>query len=111
MGRRLNFHAVVCILLFVGLLPLQAQAACKEKIAELDQRFASPEVDPNMRNSMKMFRDQAASACEQGNEAIAMQQLGLMEMMLPPSQAEVQAEQQTEVDSLKPLTDKFMVGR
>jgi hypothetical protein len=71
MGRRLNFHAVVCILLFAGLLPLQALAACKEKISELNQCIASPEVDPNMRNSMKMFRDQAASACEQGHEVIA----------------------------------------
>jgi len=111
MDGRLKFHAVVCILLFTGLLPLQAQAACKEKIAELDQRLASPELDPNMRNSVKMFRDQAASACEQGHEASAMQQLSFMEMMLPPSQAEVQAKRRTEADSLKPLTDEFMVGR
>ena len=49
--------------------------------------------------------------CDQGNEAAAMQHLGMLEMMLPPPQAEVQAKQQADADTLKPLTDEFMVGR
>ncbi|TFG82563.1 MAG: hypothetical protein E4H19_12905 [Chromatiales bacterium] len=111
MGQRINVRTAVSILLLAGLLPLQVQAACKEKIAELDQRIAGPEVDSNMRPAMKMFRDGAASACDQGNDAAAMQQLGMLEMMLPPPQAEVQAKQQADADTLKPLTDEFMVGR
>jgi hypothetical protein len=111
MGQRLNFCTFVSVLLLAGLFPLQVQAACKEKIAELDQRIAGPELDSNTRNALKMFRDGAASACDQGNDAAAMQQLGILEMMLPPPQAEVQAKQQADADSLKPLTDEFMVGR
>lgn len=110
-GRRLNSRTVVFILLLAGLLPLQAQAACKEKIAELDQRIADPALDSNLRNTVKMFRDGAASACDQGHDAAAMQQLSILEMMLPPPQAEVQAKQQADADTLKPLTDEFMVGR
>ena len=37
-GRILNSLSVIPTLLLVVLLPLQAQAGCKEKIAELDQR-------------------------------------------------------------------------
>jgi len=110
-GHRLNARAVFSILLLAALFPLQAQAACKEKIAELDQRIAGPELDANLRNGVKMFRDGAATMCEQGNEAAAMQQLGMLEMMLPPPQAEVQAKQQADADTLKPLTDEFMAGR
>ena len=110
MSRRLNFCAVVSIFLLAGLLPLQVHAACNEKIAEIDQRVAGPEVDSNMRNALKMIRDQAALGCDQGNDAPAMQQLGILEMMLPPQQAEVQAKQQADADTLKPLTDEFMVG-
>lgn len=110
-GRILNSHSVIPTLLLVALLPLQAQAGCKEKIAELDQRIAGPEVDANMQNTLKMFRDGAAEMCDQGHEATAMQQLSLVEMMLPTPQAEVQAQQQADADTLKPLTDEFMVGR
>lgn len=111
MGKRLNFPAVVSILLAAGLLPLQVQAACNEKIVELDHRIAGPEVSQDMRQALKMFRDGAATACDQGNDAAAMQQLGILEMMLPPQQAEVQAKQQANADTLKPLTDEFMMGR
>lgn len=110
-GRMLNSRLLVSMLLLAAVLPLQAQAACKEKIAELDLRIAGPEVDANTRNALKMFRDGAADMCDQGNEATAMQQLGIMEMMLPPLQAEVQAKQQADANTLKPLTDEFMVGR
>jgi len=102
---------VVLVFMFAGLLPQQVQATCKEKIAELDQRIAGPEVDSNTRQALKMFRDGAATACDQGNDTAAMQQLGMLEMMLPPPQAEVQAQQQADADTLKPLTDEFMTGR
>ena len=97
-GRILNSLSVIPTLLLVALLPLQAQAGCKEKIAELDQRIAGPEVDANMQNTLKMFRDGAAEMCDQGHEATAMQQLSLVEMMLPVPQAEVQAQQQADAD-------------
>jgi hypothetical protein len=110
-GRILNSRSVVSILLLAALLPLQAQANCKEKIAEIDQRIAGPEVDESTRTTLKMFRDGVAAMCDQGNEEMAMQQLSMLEMMLPPPQAEVQAKQQAGADTLKPLTDEFMVGR
>ena len=110
-GRMLNSRPIVSILLFAALLPLQAQAGCKEKIAKIDQRIAGPGVDSNTRNTLKMFRDAAAKMCDQGNDTTAMQQLGMMEMLLPQLQAEKQAKKRAGANSLKSLTDKFMVGR
>jgi hypothetical protein len=111
MIRNLNFYPAAALLLLLGWLPLQSLAACQEKITELDQRIDGSELDPNLRNSVAMFRDQAASTCDQGHDASAMQLLGMIEMMLPPPQAEVDAARQADADSLKPLTDAFMVGR
>ena len=94
-------------------LPLQAQAACKEKLAEVDQRMASPQMDANQRNAVQMFRDQAAGMCSQGNEAAAMQTLVLIEMMLPPSQAQQeQAAADRKADDLTKsrLTNEFLEG-
>ena len=110
-GRILSSRSVVFMLLLAALLPLQAQADCTEEIAEIDQRIAGPEVDANTRTTLKMFRDGVAAMCDQANEEMAMQQLGMLEMMLPPPQEEVQAKQQAAADTLKPLTDEFMTGR
>jgi len=104
---------VTAIVLMVVLLPLQATAACKEKLAEVDQRMASPQMDANQRNAVQMFRDQAAGMCAQGNDATAMQTLGLIEMMLPPSQAQqTQAIADREADELTKarLSDEFLEG-
>lgn len=74
------------IILLTALLPLQAKVGCKEKLAEVDQRMASPQMYANQRNAVQMFRDEAAVMCAQGNEATAMQTLSMIKMMLPPSQ-------------------------
>ena len=104
---------VTAIVLMVALLPLQATAGCKEKLAEVDQRMASPQMDANQRNAVQMFRDQAAGMCDQGNDATAMQTLGLIEMMLPPSQAQQeQAVADREADELTKarLGNEFLEG-
>lgn len=80
-----KFILIIVILLF-ALLPLQAKVGCKEKLSEVDQRLAKPQMYANQRNAVKMFRDQAAEMCAQGNEATAMQTLSMVEMMLSPSQ-------------------------
>ena len=101
------------IVLMAVLLPLQVTAACKEKLAEVDQRMASPQMDANQRNAVQMFRDQAAGMCAQGHEATAMQTLGLIQMMLPPSQAQqAQADADREADEATKarLTNEFLQG-
>jgi hypothetical protein len=75
------------VILMISLLPLQAEVGCKEKLAEVDQRMASPQMYANQRNAVQMFRDEAAEMCAQGNEATAMQTLIMIKMMLRPSQA------------------------
>ena len=100
-------------ILATTLLPQQAQAACKEKLAEVDQRLASPQIDANLRNSVQMFRDQAAGMCSQGNEATAMQTLGLIEMMLPPSKAQQEqatADRKADDQTKSRLTNEFLEG-
>lgn len=104
---------VMAIVMIAVLLPLHATAACKEKLAEVDQRMASPQMDANQRNAVQMFRDQAAEMCTQGHEATAMQTLGLIEMMLPPSQAQqAQAVADREADELTKarLSNEFLAG-
>lgn len=79
-----KFILIIVILLF-ALLPLQAKVGCKEKLAEVDQRLASPQVYANQSNAVKLFRDQAAEMCTKGNEATAMQTLSMVEVMLSHS--------------------------
>lgn len=79
---------LIIVILMIALLPLQAKVGCKEKLAEVDQRMASPQINAHQRNAVQMFRDQAAEMCAQGNEATAMQTLNIIEMMLPPSQSQ-----------------------
>lgn len=78
---------LIIVILMFALLPLHAKVGCKEKLAEVDQRIASPQMYENQRNAVKMFRDQAAEMCTQGNEATAMQTLSMVEMILSPSHA------------------------
>jgi len=95
-------------------LPLQALADCKAKLAEVDQRMASPEVPEQQRGAMKMFRDQAADLCSQGHDATAVQTLGMLDMMLPPSaaqQAEADAARAADAATKSRLTNQFLAGR
>jgi len=92
------------------LVPLQSFATCKEKIAEVDERIADPELDTNLRNAVKQFRDNAVSMCDQGNDATAMQVLGYVEMMLPPPRAEVEAAKQADTASKAHLTNEYLEG-
>jgi hypothetical protein len=104
---------LAAIILMTALPPLQVTAACKEKLAEVDQRMASPQMDVNQRNAVQMFRDQAAGMCDQGHDASAMQTLGIIEMMLPPSQAQqAQAAADKDADGLTKarLTNEFLAG-
>jgi hypothetical protein len=99
--------------LMIMLLSLQAGADCKEKLAELDLRMASPQIDSNQRNAMQMFRDQAARMCDQGNDATAMQTLGILEMMLPPSQEQQQqaaTAREADEKTKSRLNDQFLEG-
>ena len=104
---------LTAVALMITSLSLQARADCKEKLAELDQRMASPQVDSNQRNAMQMFRDQAAAMCDQGNDATAMQTLGILEMMLPPSQEQQQqaaAAREADEKTKSRLSDQFLEG-
>jgi hypothetical protein len=101
---------VTVVALLAALLSLQAQAACKEKLQEMDQRMASSQMDVNQRNAVKMFRDQAAEMCSQGNDAAAVQMLGMMEMMLPPPQAQVEAAKLADARTKSQLTSHFLEG-
>jgi hypothetical protein len=110
MRERPTLRAIVLVAV---LLPLQVTAACKEKLAEVDQRMASPQMDANQRNAVQMFRDQAAGMCAQGHEATAMQTLGLIEMMLPPSQAQqaqAVADREADESTKARLTNEFLQG-
>jgi hypothetical protein len=71
---------IVCIL--IALLPLRARGGCREEIAEVDVKLASEALDENARNAVGQFRDQAASLCERGHEATALQALGIIRTML-----------------------------
>ena len=70
MHQRSGLTAAIVI---SALLSLQVQAACKETLAEVDQRMASQQMDANQRNAVQMFRDRAAGMCSQGHDAAAMQ--------------------------------------
>jgi hypothetical protein len=99
--------------LLTATMPLQAQADCKKKLAEVDQRMASPQMAANQRNAVQQFRDRAAQMCNQGNDATAMQTLGIIEMMLPPSQAQQEraaAAKQVDERTKSRLTNKFLQG-
>ena len=80
-------NMLVAAMTLVALVPLQAQAGCKEKLAEVDRRMANPQIPEQQRGALEMFRDQAASCCSQGHEPTAMQTLAIMEIMSPPSEA------------------------
>ena len=45
-----------------------ALADCKAELAEVDQRLAAAELDPQMTHVMKTFRDQGAALCAAGDE-------------------------------------------
>jgi hypothetical protein len=101
------------VILMIALLPLQAKVGCKEKLAEVDQRIASPQMYANQRNAVQMFRDEAAEMCAQGNEATAMQTLSMIEMMLPPSQAQqkqIAAAREADELTKSRLTNDFLEG-
>lgn len=89
-GARGLTLAAACLAAVV--LPGHAFAACADKLADVDRKLASTEIDANIRNAVVQFRDQGAAACEQGHEPTAMQTLGIVEMMLDRLVAE-QAEQ------------------
>ncbi len=63
MWQSLIWKTVVSAALLVALLPLQA--ACKEKLAGVDQRTAGPELDANTRDGVQLFRDQHAKYDDQ----------------------------------------------
>ena len=97
-------------ILSASMMPLSTLAACKEKLAEVDRRIADSELDVNLRTAVQQFRDHAAAMCQQGNDATAVQTLSYVEMMLPPTQAQVQAEQQVQAEKRSRLTPEFLAG-
>ena len=62
------------------------------------------------RAGLEMMRDQGATMCSQGQDAMAMQILGMLEASLPPSGAEAAAVQRSDADSKAVLTDEFLAG-
>lgn len=100
---------VALLLMTIAINPLTADAACQEKLAEIDARISEAELGPAAAGINQM-RDQAASMCDQGQESTAMQILGLLEMSLPPSQAQSSAIRQANADSKAALTDEFLEG-
>lgn len=102
------------LVVMLALAPLQAFSDCKEKLAEVDRRMSSPQIPEQQRGALKMFRDQAATYCSQGHEPTAMQTLAMMEMMLPPSeaqQAEAAAALAVDAQTKSRLTNEFLRGR
>ncbi len=90
--------------------PLPAHAGCEEKVAEIDAWLADTDVDPNTLSGVQMMRDQGAAMCAQGNEAAAMQMLGMVALALPQTKSQVAAEQQVNAESKAKITDQFLAG-
>jgi hypothetical protein len=94
----------------IALLSFQLQADCNDELTNLDQRIADTELDVNLRNAVLQFRNQAAAMCDQGNDAAATQMLGIVTMMLPPAQAEIAADKESDIESKSRLTNEFLKG-
>ena len=104
------FSTLLAVLLMTfAIHPLTARAACQEKLAEIDARISEAELGPGAAGIIQM-RDHAASMCDQGQESTAMQLLGLLDLSLPPSQAQADAMNQANADSKAALTDEFLEG-
>ena len=103
---------VIGLAAFASLFSFQAQAGCKEKLAEVDARIADSDLaDPTgPAAGAKMMRDNAATMCDQGNEATAMQVLGMLDMMVPQTKTEAAAQVRADEESKAPLTSEFLAG-
>ncbi len=88
----MNHRNLVAVGMLAMLLPLQAHAACKEKLAQVDEQLATTELDASIKTAVQQFRDQAASMCDQGHEPTANQVLQMVDMMLAQASAEQSAE-------------------
>jgi hypothetical protein len=112
----MNVHqvriVVVALTTCASLFSFQAQAGCQEKLAEVDARIADSDLaDPAGPGAgAKMMRDNAATMCAQGNEATAMQVLGMVEMMVPQTKTEAANQAVADEDSKAPLTNEFLAG-
>lgn len=111
MEIRLMRRSAAAVLAWITLTPLlvQAQATCKEKLAAVDSRLAVSDLGPTG-PALQQMRDQGATLCAQGQDAMAIQILDIMEMSLPRTTSEVAATQQDNTDSKAVLTNEFLAG-
>ena len=109
MNRRRTMRATTATILWVAALPLQAEAGCRDELAKVDARLATADLGPTAA-ALRQMRDQAATLCGQGQEAMASQILGILEASLPATEAETAAKQQADADSKAALTDGFLAG-
>jgi len=56
--------------------------SCQDRLAEVDASIAAADVAPQMRATLKSFRDRAAEQCAAGREASALAALQPVEMLL-----------------------------
>lgn len=99
-------------ILAFGLCPAMsawAEGDCHAGLAAVDARLASSQLGPTGA-ALKQMRDQAASMCNQGQDAMANQLLAMLSMSLPPSESEVAAANTADEDSKALLTNDFLAG-
>jgi hypothetical protein len=115
-GAKMNDYrgriVVIGLAAVASLFSFQAQAGCKDKLAEVDARMADSELaDPTGAGAgAKMMRDNAATMCAQGNEAAAMQVLGMLDMMVPQTKTEAANQAAADEGSKAALTSEFLAG-
>jgi hypothetical protein len=110
MNKQKNVATLAAATVVAALVSTPAHAGCQEKVAEIDARLADTDIDPNTRSGVQMMRDQGAAMCAQGNEAAAMQMLGMVALALPQTKSQVAAEQQVNAESKANITDQFLAG-
>jgi len=76
--------APACLAILTMALPVAAEsgASCQERLAEIDASIASADVAPQMRATLRSFRDRAAEKCAAGQEKSALAALKPVEMLL-----------------------------
>ncbi len=106
-----SLTGVLAVAALAGLASGSAPAAttCKEKLAEVDARLAVADLGPTGAG-LRQMRDQAATMCRQGEDAMALQILGLLDMSLPATQSERAIAAQADRESKAALTNEFLAG-
>lgn len=74
--RRVITRAVAAVLAWMAVAPIPAQAGdCQEKLSAVNKRLEQAGDLGPTRAGLEMMRDQGATMCGQGRDAMAMQEI------------------------------------